>query len=212
MKTLLIVGAGGLGRETYQWVLDQQKADKRWYDIGFLDDNPHALDNYRLSAKIVGTVKAYEPRAGEEVICAIGDAEVIADICPVLVDKGAVFATVIHPTALLADTCEIGKGVIVGPYAIISTDAKISDFSVVNSYVSVGHDVSVGKGCVISGFSDLMGFSALEEGVFLGSGARLLPSVRVAANAKVGAGSIVLKNVKANTTVFGNPAKIISAP
>lgn len=212
MKTLLIVGAGGLGRETYQWVLDQEKAEKRWDDIGFLDDNLHALDNYKISAKIVGTVKDYEPKAGEEVICAIGDAEVIADIYPVLLDKGAVFATVIHPTALLADTCEIGKGVIVGPYAIISTDAKIADFSVVNSYVSVGHDVSVGKGCVISGFSDLMGFSALEEGVFLGSGARLLPSVRVAANARVGAGSIVLKNVKANTTVFGNPAKIISAP
>lgn len=212
MKKLLIVGAGGLGRETYQWAVDQEKAEKRWDAIGFLDDNLHALDNYKLSAEIVGTVKDYEPKAGEEVICAIGDAEILAGLCPVLVDKGAVFTTVVHPTALLADTCDIGKGVIVGPYAIISTDAKIADFSVVNSYVSVGHDVSVGKGCVISGFSDLMGFSALEEGVFLGSGARLLPSVRVAANARVGAGSIVLKNVKANTTVFGNPAKTISAP
>ena len=212
MKTLLIVGAGGLGRETYQWVSDQEKVEKRWDVIGFLDDDPTALDNYTLSAKIIGTVKDYEPKEGDEVICAIGDTEVIADICPILVDKGAIFATVIHPTALLADTCQIGKGVIVGPYAIISTDAKIADFVVVNSYVSVGHDVTVEKGCVISGFSDLMGFTALEEGVFLGSGARLLPSVRVAKNARVGAGSIVLRNVKANTTVFGNPAKVISTP
>ncbi len=128
MKTLLIVGAGGLGRETYQWVSDQEKVEKRWDVIGFLDDDPHALDNYTLSAKIIGTVKDYEPKDGDEVVCAIGDTEVIADICPVLLDKGAVFATVIHPTALLADTCQIGKGVIVGPYAIISTDAKIADF------------------------------------------------------------------------------------
>ena len=45
MKTLLIVGAGGLGRETYQWVLDQEKAEKQWDDIGFVDDDSHALDN-----------------------------------------------------------------------------------------------------------------------------------------------------------------------
>ena len=62
MKTLLIVGAGGLGRETYQWAVDQEKAEKRWDDISFLDDDLHALDNYKLSAKIVGTVKDYEPK------------------------------------------------------------------------------------------------------------------------------------------------------
>jgi sugar O-acyltransferase (sialic acid O-acetyltransferase NeuD family) len=212
MKKLLILGAGGLGRETCQWALDIQKQNKVWDSIAFLDDDRQALDKYGRSGEIVGTIKDYKPQPGEEVVCAIGNALVKNEIFEALTARGAVFTSIIHPTVVLSDRFTIGKDVIVGPGSVISTDAVISDCCVVNTLAVVGHDVVLEKGCIVSDFCDLMGFSYLEELVFLGSGAKILPSVRIGRNARVGTGSVVIRKVKADTTVFGNPAKVIYSP
>lgn len=212
MNKLLILGAGGLGRETYQWIEDIQKQKKRWSFVGFLDDNPLALNKYGRNDQIVGSIKDYQPQSGEELICAIGDASIKTAIFDQLNSKGAVFTTIIHPTAVLSDRFSIGKDVIVGPLSVISTDVILGDCVVVNTLAVVGHDVTLEKGCIVSDYCDLMGFSYLEENVFLGSGSKILPSVRVGKNAKVGTGSVVIRRVKADTTVFGNPAKVIHSP
>lgn len=212
MKKLLILGAGGLGRETYQWAADIQKQGKRWDFIGFLDDNLQALDKYGRSDQIVGTIKDYQPQPDEEVICGIGNAMLKTELFDDLTARGAVFTTIIHPTVILSDRYSVGKDVIIGPGSVISTDAVIGDCCVVNTLAVVGHDVSLEKGCIVSDYCDLMGFSYLEELVFLGSGAKILPSVRIGRNARVGTGSVVIRKVKADTTVFGNPAKVIYSP
>ncbi len=65
----------------------------------------------------------------------------------------------------------------------------------------------MGDWTTISPHCDLTGFAELAEGVFLGAGARILPSVKVGDCAKVAAGSVVLKRVKPSETVWGNPAR-----
>jgi serine O-acetyltransferase len=51
----------------------------------------------------------------------------------------------------------------------------------------------------------------LEAGVLVGSGARILGPVTVGKNARVGAGSIVLKDVPSNATVAGVPARVVKS-
>ena len=46
MKKLIIVGAGGFGREVYNWAMDVQKVNNEWKIGGFLDKNPRALEKY----------------------------------------------------------------------------------------------------------------------------------------------------------------------
>ena len=57
MKDLLIVGAGGLGRELLQWVKDVNSAEATWHIKGFLDDNPNRLDGIECDYEVVGSIK-----------------------------------------------------------------------------------------------------------------------------------------------------------
>jgi len=49
----------------------------------------------------------------------------------------------------------------------------------------------------------------IEDNVWIGYGAILLPGVKIGRNAVVGAGAVVSRNVPANTIVAGNPARVI---
>lgn len=209
MKRLVIVGAGGFGREVLQWVQDVQKQDKRWESISFINDKLNSLDDYNLEYEITGTIADYVPVKGEEIICAIGDPEGRLKVCSYLLERGAIFTNIIHPTAVIGKQNVLGKGIIICPGSIITTNVRVEDFVIINCLTTIGHDVVIEKGCTISSHCDITGNSYLEKGVFLGSGARVLPNSRVEKNAKVGAGSVVLRRVKESTTVFGNPARVI---
>ena len=47
MKDLIIVGAGGFGRELLQWIKDINRIERKWNIAGFIDDNVEALKNYK---------------------------------------------------------------------------------------------------------------------------------------------------------------------
>ena len=79
----------------------------------------------------------------------------------------------------------------------------------INIAATIGHDAVIGDGCTINSHSDVTGFVKLGTGVFLGSHAVITPSVKVKDFARIGAGSIVVKQVAAETSVFGIPAKKI---
>ena len=209
MKRLLIIGAGGCGREVLQWAKDIQKEKATWTSICFLDDDPQVLDAFKLKEVVAGAIDGYQPCNGDEFICAIGDPVTRLAICNTFRKKGASFTNVIHPTVIIADYSSIGTGVILCPRTIISTNVQIGDFVLINTSCVAGHDVTLEQGCTLSAQCDLMGGAYLEEATFLGSGARIFPTIRVGKGAKIGAGSVVIRNVPANVSVFGNPAKQI---
>lgn len=76
-----------------------------------------------------------------------------------------------------------------------------------NSYVAIGHHAVIGSSSVLSPKSLVTGRSELGNCCFMGSGAIITPGKKVSDNVSVGAGSVVYRNVKANTKVFGNPAR-----
>jgi acetyltransferase-like isoleucine patch superfamily enzyme len=75
------------------------------------------------------------------------------------------------------------------------------------SKTDIGHDAVIGDFSTISSLCGVLGNVKIGNRVFLGSHAVILPSVSIGDNAYVGAGSVVIRNVKANTKVFGNPAR-----
>lgn len=207
---LIIVGAGGLGREVHSWLKDWVEHNSGYMIGGFLDDGSLSLNRFNHYADILSTIDAYEPAEDERLLVAIGKPSDKKFVVEKLLAKGAQFFTLIHPTAIVGENVKIGRGVLVCPFSVLSVDLTIGDFVTVNSLCTVGHDTHIGDFSTLSGHCDLTGGAVLEEEVFMGSRSSVLPKVRVGKGAVVGAGSVVLRAVKPGDVVFGVPAKRIS--
>jgi sugar O-acyltransferase (sialic acid O-acetyltransferase NeuD family) len=208
MKRVIIVGAGGFGREVYNWAKDHPDCGSAWEIAGFLDDNPAALEGFDYPKPILGQVGAHRPAATELFLCGVGTPAIKRALCEQLLDRGATFLTLVHPSVTLGKNVKLGNGVVLCPGVVLTCDIRVGDFAMINCLSSAGHDVCIGNWATVSAHCDLTGHTKLGESAFMGSGARILPNKEVGPRALVGAGSVVLGNVPADSKVFGNPARI----
>lgn len=205
---IIIIGAGGFGREVYIWAKDSFFKDQ--YRIkGFLDNNPKILNNYNMDVGIIGNLDNYEVENQDRFIFAIGDVDIKKHLIIKLKKKGAKFITLIHPTAIVVSTARIGEGVIICPFCLVSDNVRLDDFVMMNAYSSCGHDARIGKYCILSSYAAMAGFAVLEDEVFLGLHATIIPGKRVCCKSKVSANSVVMRDVPPNKMVFGVPGKAI---
>jgi len=207
MNDLIIVGAGGLGRELLQWVKDINKVHNMWRIIGFIDDNPNALDNYECDYNVIGSIKEWNP-GNEYYACAIANPELKMKVVTLLKSKGAKFANIIHPLARIGDFNKIGEGFVAYPNACVSVNVTIGDFVTLLSS-GIGHDAIIGDYSTISSYCDITGGVKIGKKVFIGSHVTIVPKRIIGDEAYIGAGSVVVSNVKEKTKVFGNPARRI---
>ena len=207
----LIVGAGGFGREVYSWTLGQLHSNGSGVGIGFLDDNPDCFDRFpEFQHQWVDRLSAYEPQPGDRLLMAIADPIAKMAAARQLIERGALFATYVHPTAVLTAGCQIGVGSILCPMSVVCCNVRVGNFVAMNVGALVGHDSIVGDGCTLSPHANVAGQVELESGVFLGCQTVILPKVRVGEYARIGAGSSVISHVRAHSTMMGVPAKRIS--
>jgi len=207
MKKLLIIGAGGFGREVLEYALDIIESGKAQWEIeGFLDDSLTALENFSYEYKVIDTIENHKVSDEYVYICAIGNPKTKLSVGRKYLEQGANFINIIHPTALVSRTCKMGVNVVLCPDAKVTSDVVLGNFVAINMNSACSHDSKIGDGCTISSFCDLTGFASLGEGVFLGSHVVIAPSVSVGDYARIGAGSVVLKDIPANSLAFGTPA------
>lgn len=120
------------------------------------------------------------------------------------------FANVRHPAAIVEASCREGEGVQVMAGAIVQTGCSIDDNVIVNTGAILDHDCRIGAHAHIATGARLAGGIIVEDGAHIGAGAVLKQGIRVGRNAVVGAGAVVIGDVEADTTVVGNPARVIA--
>jgi len=210
---LYVVGAGGHAREVHSYIEDLRRAGWPGTLAGFLDDAlPKGLYG-RL--KVLGPPSALAvPKSGPGYfyITALGSNSDRRRIVEKLEEiHGTALApwTLIHPSASIGEDVKIGPGTCIAPGAILTAQISIGRHCIVNVKASVSHDCTVGDFVNINPSATICGSVNVGEGAYIGAGATVIEKVSIGAWSVVGAGAVVTRDIPANVTAVGVPARII---
>lgn len=202
MNDLVILGAGGFGREVFAYAQDAGRSV-----AGFVDDDSGALDAHDLPVPVLGDLSLIADVSRFDWVIGLGDPDARKRLYDTLAERGASFASVVHPTAYIARSAVVGPGSVVAPFALVAPHARVGADVVLNTYASVGHDAVVGEHCVFSPYAVVNGTVHLGAGVFLGTGAMVGPGLKVGQGSKISVGAGVTRDLEAGSLAVGNPAK-----
>lgn len=178
--------------------------------LGYYDDN---------SARLTETPIPVRPGLGllrpgvfqvpsEKLVLTIGNNSVRAKIHAKI--PQARFQALVHPSAIVSQSCRVGDGTVVYHGSIIQAGTFVGKHAIINTSASVDHDNLIGDFAHISPNATLCGSVRVGIGSVVGAGAVVLPGIQIGAWAIVGAGAVVTRDVPYGATVVGAPARIIA--
>lgn len=207
-KKLVIIGAGGLGRIVFDVLSSDQDFLKKYSIAGFLDTrNINELPS-DLPTQVLGNPLKYQPKSDEVFISAVGDPRLRRKLIEQLIAKKAEFYSYTLRSSVSSRT-KIGQGVFLTPGSVLSTDCSIGDHTYIDTYVVIGHDTHIGAYCMIGAMSFVAGNVIVHDEVAIHPRATIAKQISLEQGCTVGIGSVVIKSVSSNSTVFGNPARNI---
>ena len=206
MKKLVIIVAGGMGRTMYDIAKESHGYGEEYEISGFIDDNIHALDKFENYPPIIGTISEYTPNRNDVFVCSIGGHSRRACIENML-EKGAVFISLIHKTARIGTNVRMGKGTLVGTYTTIAADAELGDYNFIQSLTIIGHDCKIGSWNRIDSQVMMVGATTIGDNNMIHTGAMINHNVHIGDNCTIGAASFVTLDVESGSTLFSAPAR-----
>ena len=210
---LLLVGASGLGREAAEAVSATNALRPAWDLLGFLDDDSSKHGTFIGGVPVLGAVEAVHEHTNAQVLLCPGRPDnylsrrLLVDRLGLADDR---YATIVHPTATVGTTCEIGAGSVLLAHADLTADVAVGRHVVVMPQVVLTHDVRIDDWATIASGVRLGGGCHVAEGAYLGSGACVREGITVGEWSMVGMGSVVTRDVPAERLWFGTPARDVS--
>lgn len=204
---IVIVGAGGFGREVLDIIEAINSVEKTWDFGGFIDDGaPDATLLQRRDATWLGGIEALAEYEGTYVI-GIGDPRARHEIDNHATALGLEPATLVHPLSSIGADVVFGPGTLVTAGVRVTTNIRTGRHVHLHLNSTVGHDCRLEDYVTTSPGANISGNVAVREGVTIGTGAAVIQGKTVGAYATVGAGAVVVRDVEPGSTVVGVPAK-----
>jgi sugar O-acyltransferase (sialic acid O-acetyltransferase NeuD family) len=122
-------------------------------------------------------------------------------------ELGYHFASVIHPSAIIADDVTLAEGVQIMAGSVIQPGSKIGSNTIINTKTSVDHDCVIGNHTHLAPGVTICGEVHIGDEVHIGTGANVIQGIKIGSNCLVGAGSLIIKNIRDGLKVAGVPAK-----
>ena len=205
-RQVVVLGAGGHGREIADIVRAIGAVDDRVELLGIVDDGTPDLGALaRAQIRFLGRPSAIADR-DVDVIVGVGSPETRRRLTEGVAD---VRVDLVHPDAAVGSACSLGRGAILAQAVTLTTNVTIGRHTHVNIGTSISHDCSIGDFVTICPGVTLTGNVSIGDGAFIGAGSTVLPGVRIGRDAVVGAGAVVTRDVASGHTVAGVPARRI---
>ncbi|AZB27482.1 NeuD/PglB/VioB family sugar acetyltransferase [Chryseobacterium bernardetii] len=205
---IVIIGAGGFGRELLSFINHSRKFGAIVPNIvGFVDDNIAALDQFDIDLRVIDSLSNNDLNKYGSILLAINNSSIKRNIFS-NTDHSKIQGFV-HHTCIIGDRAKIDQSVVLFPNTLVSCDAEVSKGVFINCGSQVGHDVFIDEFTNIMANVDLGGYCKIGKNVLIGTGSTIYPGVKIADNTIIGAGSVVFRNIKESGTYVGNPAKKI---
>ena len=172
-----------------------------YFDVPCLiDDNPDINE-------LAGLPVVHSADGLKTMIVTIGDCQIRRKIIQRLGERE--YLTVIHPSAIKADSTKLGYGTVVMAGAILNPYVKVGNHSIINTGASLDHDVKIGDFVHIAPHCTLCGEVEVGEGTWIGAGTTVIQGIHIGKDCFIGAGSVVVKDIPDGTLCYGNPCRVI---
>ena len=169
---------------------------KAYYDVPCLiDDNPD--ENELAGVPVVHSAEGLSP-----IIVTIGDCQIRRKIVEKLGDRE--YLTVIHPSAVMADSVKLGCGTVVMAGAILNPFSSVGNHCIINTGASIDHDCIIHDFVHIAPHCTLCGEAEIGEGTWVGAGTTVIQGIHIGKDCFIGAGSVVVKDIPDGCLCYGN--------
>lgn len=210
MKKFAIVGAGGFGREVKTIIDNINKVLLQYEFIGYYDDGKEKGTMIN-GFPVLGGVEDINSVDHELcIVISIAEPKVKRLVLSKITNKNVVFPNIIHPSVMISDDfVNIGQGNVICGGTIITCNIDIKDFVILNLSCTVGHDTVIESYSSFMPSVNISGEVLIKEGVYVGTGAKIINQLEIGEYTVVGAGAVVAKSLPAKCTAVGIPAKPI---
>lgn len=211
MKDIAIFGVGGFGREVLALIKDINSEKTQWNILGFFDDGYEKgvmINGYPNLGKTEDLNNWEKPIS---IAVSVGNPVTKKKIIDKIVNPLVNYPTLVHPSAWIGDKdfVKLGKGCIICAGNMITTNIEIGDFVILNLGCTVGHDSIIKDYAAFMPSVNISGEVVIEEGVYVGTGAKIINQLEIGEYTIVGAGAVVAKTLPARCTAVGVPAKVV---
>lgn len=216
-QRLVLVGAGGFGRETAELVRAinaASEAGPAWTLEGYLDDDESRWGTSISGDRVLGGLDALADRPDARLVVCTGHPGNFASKQRIVERLGLPrerYATLVHPTAVVPESCPLAEGTVVHAGAVCTTDVTVGAHVGVMPHAVFTHDdrlddyVTVGAGVRIAGAVHV------GQGAYLGAGCLIRENCSVGPGALVGMGAVVTRDVPGGEVWAGVPAAFVRA-
>jgi sugar O-acyltransferase (sialic acid O-acetyltransferase NeuD family) len=199
MSALTIVGAGGHAK-----VVIATAQASGWTIAAVVDDDSSRWGQSLLGCTVSGPCEPELANPNTTCVIAIGHNAARRRLAAAARCR---FATLVHPSAVVHPSVQLGPGSVVFAGVIVQPDVRIGAQTILNTAASVDHDSVLGEAVHVAPGARLAGAVEVGDETLIGIGAVLIPCIRVGSRAIVGAGAAVVRDVPDGVTVTGVPAR-----
>ena len=196
MRDILIIGAGGIGRET-AWIIEEiNEVKPTWNLLGYIDENSEMHGKELNGYKVLGGLEVLEKLEEKPyVVVAIANCSVKKSIVTKLGEKYN-FATIIYPTVKVSKFIQIGQGTIIYPGVTLTVNTKIGNHVLISGNCGIGHDTVIGDYSSLLWGSNFSGYDTVGESCFIGLGTKVIQGINISKENNISAGITVVEDVK----------------